>query len=86
MKPHRAVTKDTIARWIKTVMARSGINVRKYGAHTIRAAATSKAGSQGVPIQDILKTAGWSNAGTFQKFYHKSKDSECSFSKAVLQL
>jgi site-specific recombinase XerD len=86
MKPHKAVTKDTISRWIKTVMERSGINISKYGPHTIRAAAVSKAGERGVPKQDILRTAGWSNAGTFQKFYNKTKESDCSFSNAVLKL
>ena len=85
MKPHKAVSKDTVSRWVKTVLHRSGIDIRKYGPHSIRAAAVSKANAKGVPIHEILKTAGWSNAGTFQKFYNKAKEQSTAFHQAVLQ-
>lgn len=85
VKPHKAVSKDTIARWIRTVMSHAGINVNQYGPHSVRAASTSKAWEKGIPIQDILKQAGWSNAGTFQKYYNKQVNRNSSFEKAVLQ-
>lgn len=85
-RPHKAVSKDTIARWVKVVMARSGIDIKQYGPHTIRAAATSKAYEKGVPLQTILETAGWTNTGTFQKFYNKSINKEESFRDAVMKL
>ena len=84
-KPHNAVSKDTVSRWIKTVMVRSGINIKVYGPHSIRAASVSKAYKSGVPVQQILKTAGWSNAGTFRKFYNKSVETQEKFSHAVLK-
>ena len=31
-KPHKPVTKDTIARWIKTVLGKAGIDTSSYTA------------------------------------------------------
>ena len=70
-KPHHAVSKETVSRWVKNLMVKAGIN-QQFGAHSTRAASTSAARQRGVPISVILKTAGWSNAGTFDRFYHKS--------------
>lgn len=86
VKPHQAVTKDTVARWVKTVMIRSGIDVKVFGPHSVRTAATSKASEKCVPIQEILRVAGWSNAGTFAKFYKKPIQAETHerFVKSVL--
>ena len=39
--------------------------------HSIRAACTSKAKKGGVPLQVIVKTAGWANAKVFSKHYDK---------------
>lgn len=86
VKPHKAVTKDTVSRWVKIVLIRSGIDIQKYGPHSIRAASTSKAHDNGVPLKDILDKAGWSNAGTFQRFYKKTKEKSTSFDRAVLQI
>lgn len=58
VKPHGPVSKDTLARWIKTVMATSGINVRNFSAHSTRAASTSAALASKVPVNDIMRAAG----------------------------
>ncbi|WAR05796.1 hypothetical protein MAR_021165 [Mya arenaria] len=71
VKPHATVTRDTISRWIKTVMYRAGINVKDFGSHSVRSAVTSKASSSAVPIADILAKVGWSRESTFRKFYDK---------------
>ena len=84
MKPFGAVTTSTISRWIKTVMARSGIDVSKFGSHSVRSVATSTAKSNCVPIKDILNKAGWSNESTFAKFYDKKMDKEDHFERGVL--
>ena len=42
IKPHKNVTKDTIARWIRTVLHMSGINIAKYSAGSVRPVAASK--------------------------------------------
>ena len=71
-KPHHAVSKQTISRWIKKVLNEAGIDVSCFGAHSTRSAASSKFKFNNVPIDDILKTAGWANNRTFQKYYDKS--------------
>lgn len=85
-KPHKPVTKSTVARWIKVVMCRAGIDIKMFGPHSVRAASASKAKLMAVPIADIMKTAGWSNKQTFAKFYDKKIMPENKVSEAVLQL
>lgn len=58
-KPHKAVSRDTISRWIRTVMQLSGINLNVYEAHSTRAASVSAAHRAEVPVQEILRKAGW---------------------------
>jgi len=70
-KPHKAVSKDTVSRWIKTVMLKAGIDTNIYGAHSVRAATVSKAKSFNVPVSEIMKKAGWTNSRTFAQFYDK---------------
>ncbi len=71
IKPHKAVTKDTIARWIKTMLDRAGVDTTKFTAGSVRPAAASKAKSMAVPISCILAKAGWSRESTFAKYYDK---------------
>ena len=80
------VTSATIGRWLKRVMTSAGINTHVFKPHSSRSASTSAAARAGLSVQDILRTAGWSNAGTFEKFYHKEVVAECSrdFGGAVL--
>lgn len=71
LKPHRPVTSSTISRWIKSVLKYSGIDIQKFQSHSVRGASTSTAKMVGVPINDILKVAGWSNEQTFAAYYNK---------------
>ena len=71
-EPHNPVSKDTISRWIKSVLREAGIDIDLFKAHSTRAAACSSARENGVPIDEILKTAGWANNKCFQKFYDKA--------------
>lgn len=84
--PHKAITRDTISRWIKTTLALSGINTDIFKAHSTRAASTSKAKKADIPVEDILKAAGWSNAKTFGMFYDKPVGRSKSFADAILQI
>jgi hypothetical protein len=83
-KPHLGVSKDTIARWIRTIMYRAGINT-VYTAHSTRSAAVSAAKVAGVPIETIIKTAGWSSNKTFALYYDKPITQDRSFSEAILK-
>ena len=71
IKPYRGVSKDTIARWIRTVMMNAGLDVKIFKPHSTRSATTSKATQTCVPIENILKHAGLSNHRTFDRFYNK---------------
>lgn len=87
-KPHKAVSRDTISRWIRTVMQLSGINLDVYKAHSTRAASVSAAHRARVPVQEILRKAGWSSAQTFAIYYDKNLDtsesSASQFQEAIL--
>ena len=52
------------------MLLKAGVSTN-YKAHSTRAAATSFAYEKGVPLKDIIKTAGWSNEKTFAKYYNK---------------
>lgn len=81
----KPVTSSTIARWLKTVLFESGIDINQYKAHSFRSAATSAAFSHGCSLSEILKTADWSSAKNFYKFYFRGMDPKnVSFSDAVL--
>jgi hypothetical protein len=71
-KPYKAVSTETISRWLKTMLAKAGVDITLFKAHSTRSAATSKAKACGMPISDILKKIGWTNAQTFAKFYDKN--------------
>ena len=69
-KPHKAASRDTISRWIKTTLTLAGIDTNMYGAHSTRSASTSAAARQGLPTTTIIHSAGWCSNNTFQKFYN----------------
>jgi hypothetical protein len=51
------------------MVEKCGIDINTVSAHSVRAASTSKANANLVPVDNILKVAGWSNAETFARFY-----------------
>ena len=73
-KPYKAISKDSLSRWIKHSLQEAGIDTGKYKAHSTRAASTSAAAQRGVPTDTILKAAGWSRMSTFSKFYKKGTE------------
>ena len=81
-KPHDAVTSQTLAKWAKIVLKAAGIENR-FSAHSTRAASTSSAFYQGVPMQHILKCANWKSAKTFADWYKKPIISESTFQEKV---
>ena len=83
IKPHRAVTSSSIARWLKTILEEAGVDTSLFGAHSTRGASASAASSAGITTGDILKAANWSSESVFQRFYHK-KVNKAVFGRAVL--
>ena len=85
IRPHQPVGKDTIARWIKLMLTKAGVDTGKFTAGSVRSAAASKAKAMAVPIASILATAGWSNESTFARFYDRPLTEEGdNFQDAVL--
>ena len=84
-KPFKPVSRDTISRWVKIVLQKSGIDVNLFKPHSTRAAATSKAFLKSVPLEHILSVAGWSSSDTFAKFYKKPVINTDSFSTVLLR-
>ena len=76
IKPHKPVSTDTLARWLKLVMSSAGIDTSIFKAHSVRSAATSNAYAKGIPIAEILRTADWTNEHTFRKYYLRECNSE----------
>ena len=69
-KPYRPASKDTLARWIKSVLHDAGIDMTIFTPHSTRSASTSKAATK-VPIETVLKTGGWRSMPTFTNHYNK---------------
>lgn len=84
-RPHRRATTQSISRWIKDVLASSGIDVATFSAHSTRHAATSRARAAGLSIDAIRKSAGWTtNSQAFAKFYNRPIIVE-NFARSILE-
>ncbi len=70
-KPFKAVSCDTISRWLKSVLDMAGIDTAIFTAHSTRTASTSCAKAKGLPSHVIMEAAGWHSESTFAKFYNK---------------
>ena len=83
IKPYKAVTSSTIARWLKSLLEAAGIDTSIFNAHSVRGASSSAAANLGIITNDILKAADWSSESVFQRFYYKPTENP-TFGRAVL--
>lgn len=60
-----------MARWLKEILKRSGIDDTIFSAHSYRIASTLAAFAGGVQLKVILETANKVNAKTFYTFYRR---------------
>ena len=56
---------------IRSMLLDAGIDVSIFSAHSSHTASTSYSANAQLPLADILKAAGWSNARTFAEHYNK---------------
>ena len=71
-KPHKAVSNQTISRWLKNVLEIAGIDINVFSSHSYRHASTSKAFINNCTIDTIFSQAGWSSRSkVFAKFYNR---------------
>ena len=71
VKPHKPVTRSTLAKWVVNFLKESGIDTSKFKGHSMRHASTSKADLLGASLKDILGMGNWSSESVWQKHYHK---------------
>lgn len=86
-KPHKAVGSQTLSRWVKCTLSECGLDTNIFSAHSTRHAATSRAQSQGISVDVIRNTAGWSgNSNTFAKYYKRNiiNEDDLSFARAII--
>lgn len=84
-KNHLPVSTQTISRWIRMILEKSGVNTSKFGSHSTRHASTSTAKARGVPIDYIQRAAGWTDkSNTFAKFYNRPIIDSDLFARTVL--
>ena len=82
-RPHKPVKSCSIARWIKTILTRAGINTNVFKSHSTRLASTSKATAGGVPLEEVLRMADWSGTSSFTRFYYRPSFSDV-YARAIL--
>ena len=83
-KPFKPVSRDTVRRWIKNILEKAGVNTKVFSAHSTRAAATSAAHLNNVPINIIMEAAGWSRESTFRTFYDKPVTRDVNFGEQLV--
>ena len=79
-----AVTNSTVATWVKSIFKDAGIDIGTFSVHSSRTAASSHGLLSGLPLKEILKAGGWSNAEVFACHYNKPIAQ--NFGNAVLEL
>ena len=84
-KPYKPVTVDTLARWAKSMLEQSGVDITTFKCHSTRSAVASKSFLSGIPIHQILEAASWSNVKTFAQFYNKPIVDKPCFSNDLLE-
>ena len=86
IEPHKPVVTSTVSGWLVKTLSLAGIDTTVFKGHSTRSASTTKALSQGVSIEEILKTAQWSSESTFRKFYYKEQKVKKDFQSKVSSL
>ena len=85
--PHRPVTSQRIAHWVKDRLSEAGVDTSRFKAHSVRGAVTSAALNKGVTLGYILQVADWSSGSTFRRFYYRpTHDHSANFGRIVLQV
>ena len=56
-RPYHPATSTTTARWIKTILARAGVDTSIFCANSTRSASTSAAADAGVSVPEIQEAA-----------------------------
>ncbi|EZA53600.1 hypothetical protein X777_06929 [Ooceraea biroi] len=84
-KPYRAISAQTVSRWIKQGLTECGVDTIVFSAHSTRHSSTSRAAERGVALALIKRTADWTGESrVFANFYNRPLLNPEEFSNAVL--
>lgn len=85
-KPFRPATTQTLARWLKTMLNQSGVDVSIFKVHSTRHASSSAACREGINVDTICQTAGWSKKSeAFARFYKRPLYDKTNCAKAIIK-
>ncbi|KYN16820.1 hypothetical protein ALC57_10926, partial [Trachymyrmex cornetzi] len=85
--PYKVVSFQTLGRWVKTKIHTAGVDRNIFSTHSIRHASTSLAANEGISLEEIRCTAGWSKSSeTFARFYNRPILSNTSFQGMILDI
>lgn len=73
--PFKQLGRDTFSRWLKTVMVRSGIDLKVFQGHSVRKSASSHLFQCSQSFDLLLQHCGWANKHVFVKHYLRPIDS-----------
>ena len=73
VKPHKSVSSQTLARWMKSILTSAGVDSSIWKPHAVKSAAAAHLKlDKNLDLPAICKPADWSQAcGTFLKFYQR---------------
>lgn len=84
-RPHHEASTQTIGRWLKSILAKSGLDTNVFSAHSTRHASTSAAARRGISFDTIRLAAGWTESSrTFATCYNRPLISQTEFARGVL--
>ena len=83
-RPFKAVSKDTVTRWVNDIMSKAGIDIRKYVTHSCRSAASSFAHKKKVALKKIMDSCGWASEYTFANHYKKKIGDDSTIAEQLL--
>lgn len=85
-KPHLTASTQTVSRWIRQTLRKAGIDTQMFSGYSTRHAATSAAFKNGVTLEVIRRTAGWTeNSAVFAKFYNKPVIDNAYFARSFIK-
>lgn len=83
--PHETASTQTISRWIRQTLTKAGIDTKQFSGYSTRHAASSAAFRNGILLDTIRRTAGWTaNSLVFAKFYNKPLTDSLDFANSIL--
>ena len=73
-RPHQSVKVQTLAQWMKNIMAAAGIDTTVFKQHSTRSASAAwlEGGPKSLTVAQICKLANWSKlTTTYKRFYRR---------------